>query len=240
MKRAAIRNLRDALQTAAETLTEALGSAPPEYLRLSTSLVDGAPKTLAELPLWIEQLTEEQFQTAWVAVIVAAFIDGDADARGLAAALVAVRTRYAMRHPAEESVPRVMKPRRKKPGLEQWLERVRDALPKIGDKQELRLMLPEVSFVDRREVADALERSGEFSSYRGRSPGMRGGGALILERTGFVGLSEGATHGEEATQGSGEDGGTGGGEGGGGGAGLEPAASGTPLEVQRGPGGDHQ
>lgn len=186
MKKSTMETLRDALQTAAEALSIAIGSKPPRGMRVSTDLLEHAPTSLAELPEWFERLDDVQFRRVWVAALVLAYEEGEEgeDGAGLAKALIAARERYAviidrreghpsgaMDGPALPSQPG-SQPGSQRGSLapqptghrgptrnrrEDVIARARAAAPRVGDTFEHRAVFPEMNSSTLRYFLGACE-----------------------------------------------------------------------------------
>jgi hypothetical protein len=91
MTRDQVQRIAGLLTTLAAELEVVVQEPPPKQLSLSTSLLDHAPRRLADLPGWFAALPRHQFDAVWCIAIIDAVTCEPYSVRDLAAALHAVR-----------------------------------------------------------------------------------------------------------------------------------------------------
>jgi hypothetical protein len=86
-----IKRISTLMASLAAELEVVVQEPPPKQLSLSTSLLDHAPRRLADLPGWFAALPRHQFDAVWCIAIIDAVTCEPYSVRDLAAALHAVR-----------------------------------------------------------------------------------------------------------------------------------------------------
>ena len=196
--------IASSFEALAAQLRQAVVTKPPAYLRETIELLPDMPKSIEEIPAWLDQVTDEQFRASWVTVIIATFAEIGSDehetefklsTRALLNILVGIRERYdammkrepihmapaiPMNKPESQSDSFVSERRvRREIDWAGLIVKAREIAPAPGDSFVLRQKFPEISSAP---LAEKLRQTGDFIITKDHTSNLGPKAPLIATR----------------------------------------------------------